>query len=646
MVCRRPISFVQSKREFDQLACALFLFFLEVIPIDYNLLFAGDIFSTNLKEQIALNRGLPSNWCTRFFMDRPSFDFDGLKTASEVLKSHLFLGKKEKFQIIVDSDFDGISSAAIAYRYLCKFFPEIECVYSIHSKKKHGLSSDIEIDDDTTLVIAPDSATNDTEQCKTLVERGVDVLVLDHHEIEQPNPYAAIVNCMDGKYPNTSLCGAAVTWLFFYGYAYNDVLSNFEEHEQFLMDMLDLVAIATIADVMSVTNEDNMYFIQRGLDNVTNSALRAFCESLEINVNAVTIEHVKFKIAPLVSAMIRMGSMDEKTLLFRAFVEDYEEFTYEKRGSFDISVESIYDRVVRLCKNAKSRQDRAKQKLLEECKIYEYPHVLLVEYEGESASSLTGLVANELANKYSKPCIVYKERNGTKDEYDNYKDAGSIRNYDGSPIESFKDLLQNAFQNYAEVAGHANSAGITMEHTSPDIVAELIAENIPEDILNKVGTKKFNADFAVNAGDVDAGFVSRMAYFDHYSGYGFAPVTAFVSGIVATSENFQTMGKNSINWKIVDADTGVSFVKFKVDQSSDKLIQIFDDIEWDSETDNGKLYDDFGRSYLVDAICTFGLNVYKGEIHPQCVVLDYSIRPVEEEKNPDEDDNFDLDFDL
>lgn len=87
----------------------------------------------------------------------------GLQSASNVLLQHLKLAEnnvsyfKQKFQIVVDSDLDGICSAAIMYKFLRKFYPNVETVYSIHIGKKHGLSKDIIIDDNTTLVILPDA---------------------------------------------------------------------------------------------------------------------------------------------------------------------------------------------------------------------------------------------------------------------------------------------------------------------------------------------------------------------------------------------------------------------------------------------------------------------------------------------------------
>lgn len=595
-----------------------------------------------MKETIALNRNLPPDWCTRQFTQRPSYNFAGINEALGTLLAHLkteeLYPHSQKFQIIVDSDLDGICSAAIFKKFADEFWDDIETIYSIHTGKQHGLSKDIKIDKDTTLVILPDAGVNDVEQCKALRERGVNVICLDHHIIEQDNPYASIVSCMDGVYPNQNLCGTAVTWLFL------SCLCTKERMDYMVDNERDLVAIATISDIMPVTNEDNMYFIQNGLSNIHSEALKAFLNSQEIPLNDVTIEHIKYKVAPLISAMIRMGSMEEKTLLFRAFIDDYEEFDYEKRGSLGVETEDIYDRVVRLCKNAKSRQDRAKQKLLDSCQVYEYEHIILVEYPDEKASTLTGLVANELANQYCKPCIVYHQNdiNETSDETAT-KYSGSIRNYDGSPISSFKNVLEFAFGDKCDVQGHDNAAGVLFNNLSPDEFAEQFSKALfssywdtVEDVSSTaIGEKEYVVDFEVDACDVDAGFVSRMTFFDHYSGYGFAPVTVLIRNIPVDAENFKTMGKNSLSWKI--SGDGVEYVKFKIPED-DVLLRAMDDLDLGCTT-----YPEDGK--LIDAICTFGINIYKGVAYPQAIVKDYLIvEQYTKKHNEDDDDELDLDL--
>ena len=605
-----------------------------------------------MKETIALNRNLPPDWCTRQFTQRPSYNFAGINEALGTLLAHLkteeLYPHSQKFQIIVDSDLDGICSAAIFKKFADEFWDDIETIYSIHTGKQHGLSKDIKIDKDTTLVILPDAGVNDVEQCKALRERGVNVICLDHHIIEQDNPYASIVSCMDGVYPNQNLCGTAVTWLFL------SCLCTKERMDYMVDNERDLVAIATISDIMPVTNEDNMYFIQNGLSNIHSEALKAFLNSQEIPLNDVTIEHIKYKVAPLISAMIRMGSMEEKTLLFRAFIDDYEEFDYEKRGSLGVETEDIYDRVVRLCKNAKSRQDRAKQKLLDSCQVHEYEHIILVEYPDEKASTLTGLVANELANQYCKPCIVYHQSDSYISQDGGWLEySGSIRNYDGSPIVSLKSIIEAALNDKCTISGHNNAAGIIFRDTTPDYFAECFssAYNITKGLVDfftdngykpdveipdiAIGEKIYDVDFEVDADDVDAGFVSRMTFFDHYSGYGFAPVTVLIRNIPVDAENFKTMGKNSLSWKV--SGDGVEYVKFKIPED-DVLLRAMDDLDLGCTT-----YPEDGK--LIDAICTFGINIYKGVAYPQAIVKDYEIvGSYASEYNEYDDDELDLDL--
>ena len=68
--------------------------------------------------------------------------------------------------------------------------------------KKHGISLEHIDTEKVHLVIVPDAGTNDVKQCKQLQEHGIDILITDHHEIEESNPYAVVINCQDGKYPN------------------------------------------------------------------------------------------------------------------------------------------------------------------------------------------------------------------------------------------------------------------------------------------------------------------------------------------------------------------------------------------------------------------------------------------------------------
>ena len=116
--------------------------------------------------------------------------------------------------------------------------------------------------------------------------------------------------------------------------------------------------------------------------------------------------------------MIRVGSLEEKDLLFRAFTEQDEFFEYKKRATKDrpaeVIQESIYDRAARLCKNAKSRQDKMREKATVEIaelvkQNNDYDKVIIADVTDILDSGLTGVVAIKIADIFKRPCVLLKK---------------------------------------------------------------------------------------------------------------------------------------------------------------------------------------------------------------------------------------------
>ena len=122
-----------------------------------------------------------------------------------------------------DSDCDGYTSSAMLYLYIKALNPDYPVEYIMHKRPKtHGLSSkDIDIPEDTKLFIIADASTNDAEECNALIEQGIDVIILDHHdsnyqeESEEENYQTAennnaiiVNNQLSEDYKNKDLSGA------------------------------------------------------------------------------------------------------------------------------------------------------------------------------------------------------------------------------------------------------------------------------------------------------------------------------------------------------------------------------------------------------------------------------------------------------
>ena len=116
-------------------------------------------------------------------------DLEGIKNA--VNTTIFALENGHKIGILIDEDVDGFCSASMVYMYLNRINNELydsksNICYLLHKKAKaHGLSEDITIPEDVKLLIIPDAGTNDVTQCTELVSRGVQIVILDHHEKEE-----------------------------------------------------------------------------------------------------------------------------------------------------------------------------------------------------------------------------------------------------------------------------------------------------------------------------------------------------------------------------------------------------------------------------------------------------------------------------
>ena len=151
--------------------------------------------------------------------------------------------------IVVDSDNDGYTSAAIIYQYTKRMNPECQIDYWLHDGKQHGLSDHIDKLMDAEgaqydLIVLPDSSSNDAKYHDMLDEIHIPCLILDHHLTDEKLSYNAIVinNQLSPKYENKELTGAGVVYQFC---RYIDSLNN----RNWADDYMDLAAwgVNTIA---------------------------------------------------------------------------------------------------------------------------------------------------------------------------------------------------------------------------------------------------------------------------------------------------------------------------------------------------------------------------------------------------------------
>lgn len=561
----------------------------------------------NPKQTILLNRGI-ENWKQYLNLNEDcTHDFNLLKNIDKAVSCFIkHIENKSRIHIIVDSDVDGYTSASMVYRYIKQLGDDIEVTYSLHTKKQHGISEDVEIPNDCELLIVPDAGSNDIEQCKELTEKGVNVIILDHHICDKQNDSAIIVNSQMCDYPNKNFCGAGIVYKF---------LKAVDEElwEDYADKMLDIVALGNISDVMDMRECETRYYVDLGLSKIRSKLFKALIEKQSYSMNGVVnITSVQFYVTPILNAMIRVGSAEDKDLLFRAFIETDEVFKYKKRGETEESDEDIYTRVARLCYNAKNRQGKDVQKgvdaideLIKEKEIYK-DKVMFINVSDVLGETLTGLVAIKIAEKYNKPCLLLRRQKVREDGSMYY--GGSCRNFDNSPIESLKDFLDST-GTFEFVQGHDNAAGISIPRENVAKSIELCNERLSDVDFQKC----FNVDFDINASDLSVGFIKAIDEMKDIFGQGIKEPLVHIRNIPIWSENFFVMGKNLNSWKVIN-DEGYAFVKFNVDVDKDEVLQIHN-----SNSDREEEYS-LGS---IDVVGTVSINNYNNILTPQIIIKDY-----------------------
>lgn len=577
----------------------------------YRLYENGTNDTSNVVMEVLKNRGVCD--CNEYLnlTDKVVLPYSYLNNMDEAVD--LFINhfeRKSKIGVLVDEDVDGFCSASEMYLYIKRLDSDYPVKYIMHQRAKaHGLSDDIELPDDIELLIIPDAGTNDVEQCKKLNEIGIDILILDHHESEKDNPFALIVNNqMSESYDNKSLCGAGVVYKFLK--ALDDRLWN-----EYADDFLDLFALGNISDVMDMRSYETRYLTDLGLKNIQNKFLKALIKAQEYSMNdIVNIHNVQWYITPVINATIRIGSIEEKELVFRAFVEEDEFFEYKKRATKNNPAqtiqESIYDRAARFCKNSKQRQDKLRDKGLEKlsnqakkfCKNPDETKILLVDATDVLHEGLTGVVAIKMAENFNKPVILLKRHRNQlgKEVY-----GGSARNMNNSPIENLKDVINST--NVIKGQGHANAFGIV----DLPIDKKEEATRILNDILKDVEyDATYLVDYIFDIYEVDVNTIMQLSVFDNIICQGIEEPKIAVENIKLSRSEFEIFGKKEDT--ISFTYNGIKYVQFKCKEGN----QLYDFLQnaWD---DN--------ETVTFNIVGKPSINEYNGIRTPQVIILDNDI---------------------
>lgn len=567
---------------------------------------------TNLTvvERVLSNRGIMPENIEHYLKTTDADIIDpstiaNIEVGAKMLISHIAQGDYILCQ--VDSDADGYTSSSELLNYLNILFPNFvqsHIIYRIHTGKQHGIIPST-VPANVKLVIAPDSSSNDYDEHKELHDRGVDVLVIDHHEADKVSEYACVINNQLCDYPTKSLSGAGMVYKFC---SYIDSLLGVNYADK----VLDLAAVGMVADMMDLRDYETRHLVTKGLANIRNPYLKGM-----VNTQKFSIEKhgcldpfaVSFYIAPQINATIRMGTQEEKLMLFESMLDyrGYDQVPSTKRGCKG-QTETRVDQACRNCTNIKNRQTKARdtslstiEQVIEKENLLDHKF-LVVKLEPTYAvdKNLTGLIANQLMSKYQRPVLLLNKVINSDTKAISWE--GSGRGYDKSKFDNLREYLKETdLVLYAE--GHANALGVGVT----DRNFEKLIKRVDEDLKEFDFTPCLKVDVIFNGSNFNGSDIVDLADLKSIWGQGVEEPYIAIERINVTKDNITLMSKDKNPTLKITLPNGTSLIKFK-----------------SSEEEFNELYSELG-CVTINIIGKCEKNVWNFTINPQVIIEDYEI---------------------
>ena len=459
--------------------------------------FAREVSSLNIDVPIAkilYNRGITTYTDAKkhLFMElKDTYDPSLLKDSDKFIEGMMkAIEEKHKVIIMGDYDVDGVTATSIVMLALQNMGIDVD--FHMNNRfvegygfKPESLEKILELHPDVKTIITVDNGIVSFEAVELAVKKGIQVLVTDHHETKPDGslPCAhAVVNHKreDCPYPFKHLSGAGVIFKM--------MLLLYWELEldlDYIYDMLDILAVSTVSDVVSITDE-NRVFVREGLRLLRNDH-RLFFKTLNEVMEITTIdeETIGFKYSPAINAIGRLDGCPDEVV--RGIISDDEDF-----------VRNICEKMVRRNEDRKEytkRQVEEAEKMIEKNPDAE----AFVLYSETFHEGIVGLVAGKICERYFKPVIALTKHNGVL--------KGSARS---TPLVHIKEALDAHADILEGYGGHAQAAGVSLTLENLELFTEKLNEHVKNEMVGKESIKTVLVDSRLETHEINEATVDAI----------------------------------------------------------------------------------------------------------------------------------------
>tara|TARA_S200000501_G_scaffold85427_1_gene78096 strand:+ start:4283 stop:5974 length:1692 start_codon:yes stop_codon:yes gene_type:complete len=435
----------------------------------------------------------------------------------------LAINQKEKIMVYGDYDVDGISSVALMSSFL-KDMGAIVSTYIPDRSEGYGLSTNgIEeaYEKNQTLIITLDCGINAIQQSKFASEKGIDLVICDHHLPSEALPKAcAILNPKrkDCNYPFKELCGCGIGFKLIQ--AINNKIGKKIEN---ILHFLDLVAIACAADIVSLEGE-NRTLTFLGLRQL-NSKPRLGIKLLINQKSKIKINDLLFFIAPRINAA---GRLAKPSIGLRLLTET-------KKDKLIEIINTIEELNSKRREVEKSMANQAFEKIKSSTNNNFYSSVVC---QDDWHKGVIGIVASRLIDKFYKPTIVFCE--SKKGELTG--SGRSIKNVD------IHEILSRCEEYILSYGGHKYAAGLKIAKKNLISFSQKFDEESGKLLNNNLPSKQILIESEINLRSITPKFFRILNQFQPFGPANKTPI--FLSKNLEVFGDIHKVGKNKEHLKI------------------------------------------------------------------------------------------------
>lgn len=458
-----------------------------------------------------------------------------MKKAVDILEKKI--QQQAKIRIIGDYDIDGVTSTYILLKGLTRIGANVDTYipdrvadgYGIHEHLIDRAESD-KID----TIVTCDNGIAACAEIQMAKEKGMTVIVTDHHEIpyREENgerrvilpPADAILNPKqyDCLYPNKNLCGAVVAFKYI-----TALYERFDIQKKELEDYYELVAIATVGDVMDLQGENRILVKEglRRLPNTKNKGLQELIRANNLEDSKITAYHIGFVLGPCINASGRLDTAARSLALLNAPTKE--------------EAAKLAGDLTALNQSRKALTEKGKEEAIQLIETTELKNDrVLVVYLPECHESLAGIIAGRLREKYHKPAFVL-----TRGEKCAKGSGRSIESY------SMYDELVKCADLMVQFGGHPMAAGLSIEEENIEKFREQLNQNCTlteEDLRPKIVI-----DVAMPISYITKELVEQISLLEPFGKGNVKPIFA-QKGLRVLDSNIIGKNKNVVKLKLLD----------------------------------------------------------------------------------------------